>query len=208
MTKNKPLPPWQDARRLASGDRTWILTDVEECSSSFLPWSKPQRLFKVGAFDLRSKCLGFFTFSLDDVRGMLRAGIPSAPWAAPQTHGIEITRLAHDDGEEKGRFVVTVDLLDVPPELQAIASVAKNAFWHAAHTPNATPGMWKDLVDAVDREQRIEAAALGMTGLFTASDVQAIVGVGVNVLAVLKKLVKGEKLQRFGQTRGTRYRVR
>lgn len=204
-----PCPPWQEERRLSSGDRIWIFTDIETFTSALYHWSAEQRFFKVGAYDLRTRCIGFFKFTRDDAKGLLRAGLLPPPWSAPQSHGFEVTRLAHDGGQAKGRFVVTVKLLDIDPALHAIIPAAKRAFWHAAHHPNAKPDMWKDLVDAVAHEKRIETAALGMTGLFSASDVQAIVGVGVNVLPVLKRMVEPERrLERFGRTRGTKYRVR
>ena len=102
MTKPPPVcPSSQETKRLTSGDKIWILTDVETHFSSFLPWSTPQRLSKVGAFDFRTSRIGFITFSLDDVRGILRAGLPPAPWSSPQS-GIEVCRLAHRGGEEKG----------------------------------------------------------------------------------------------------------
>lgn len=49
-------------------------------------------------------------------------------------------------------------LFDIRPEVRAIESVAKSAFWHAGLTPNATPDMWKDLVDLVAKEKQVEVA--------------------------------------------------
>lgn len=201
-------PSWQEPKRLSSGDKIWILTDVETSTSSFYSWSTEQEWFTVGAYDFRSECIGFFKFSLDDGRGLLRAGLPAPPWNAPQVNGIEVSRLAHDNGEAKGRFVVTVKLVDIDPKLLAITAAAKRAFWDAGLNPNAEPGMWSDLVAAVVQEKKIESAALGRTGLFTAKDVEAVVGGGVNVLPVLKRLVNDGRLERFGRTRGTQYLVR
>lgn len=208
MKRLKDCPSWQETKRLSSGDRIWILTDVESYSSAFLAWSTPQQLFKVGAYDLKTNCIGFFTFSLDDVRGMLRAGLPPAPWAVPQPHGIEMSRLGHGDGNKEGRFVVNVKLVDVDPAILGVVPGAKKVFSDAGLSPNATRDIWKDLVASVAVEKKVEVAALGMIGLFSASDVQAIVGVEVNVSPVLKRLEKEWKLQRFGRTRGTKYLVR
>lgn len=205
--KPPPAPPWQDERRLSSGDRIWILTDIEIYKSAMYQWASEQTWYKVGAYDFRTGCIGFFRFSKDDARGLLRAGFSPPPWTAPQP-GFEITRHAHDDGEEKGRFVVSAKSFDVPAALQAIVPAAKSAFWHAPHTPNATSGMWKDMVDAVGLEKSIEAAALGMVGWFSAGDVQAIVGAGTNVSPVLTRLTDEERLHRIGRTRGTKYKVR
>ena len=201
-------PSWQEPKRLSSGDKIWILTDVETSTSSFYPWSTEQEWFTVGAYDFRSECIGFFKFSLDDARGLLRAGLPAPPWNAPQASGIEVSRLAHDNGEAKGRFVVTVKLVDIDPKLAGITAAAKRAFWDAGLTPNAEPRMWSDLAAAVAEQKKIESVALGRTGLFTAKDVQAAVGIGASVLPVLKKLVEDGRLERFGRTRGTQYRVR
>lgn len=212
MTKKKapppPAPPWQDPKRLSSGDKIWILTDVETYDSAMYHWASEQTWYKVGAYDFRTGCLGFFRFSKDDARGLLRAGFPPPPWTSPQSHGIEIARRGHEGGEEKGRFAVTVKLLDIPPEVQAIESAAKSTFWHAAHAPNATADMWKALVEVDTKEKMIESVALSMPGWFSAVDVKAIVGVGTNVSPVLTRLVDEDRLHRVGKTRGTRYLVR
>ena len=117
-----------------------------------------------------------------------------------------MTRLAHD-GKCEGRYAVTVKLVEIDPALHAIVPVARKVFRDAYLSPNAMPGMWKKVVDAVAREKHIEAASLSMTGLFSTGDVQAIVGAGVNVSPVLKRMVKDGRLDRFGKTRGTKYRV-
>jgi hypothetical protein len=83
------------------------------------------------------------------------------------------------------------------------ATRADNAYL----SPNATPGMWKKVVDSVAREREIEAAALSLSGLFSASDVQTIVGPGSAVSPVLKRMVNDGRLKRFGKTRGTQYLV-
>jgi len=171
-------------------------------------WASEQTWYKVGAYDFRTGCIGFFRFSKDDARGLLRVGLPPPPWTSAQPRAIEVARRGHDDGEEKGRFAVTVKIFDIPPEVQAIESVAKSAFWHAAHAPNATPDMWKALVEAEAKEKMIEFVALSMTGWFSAGDVQVKVGVGTNVTPVLTRLVDEERLHRIGKTRGTRYLVR
>lgn len=203
-----PCPPWQAEKRMSSTDKIWILTDIETYTSSMYGCSTEQRWFKVGAYDMRTSHIGFVRFSTDDAKAMLRAGLPAPLWHAPQSHGIEVKRLAHGDGQEKGRFRVRMALVDLDPSLRLIVPAAVKAFQDAVHRPNATAGMWKDLVAFVAREKQIENAALGMTGLFIASDVQAVVGVGVNVLPVLKRMVEEERrLERFGKTRGTKYRV-
>jgi len=201
-----PKPPWQAEKRLSSSDKIWILTDIETHSSSFRPGSAEQWWFKVGAYDLRTNCIGFIRFSIDDVRGILRAGLPAAPWNAPLAHGIDVTRLAHE-GKCEGRYAVTVKLVDIDPALHSIVPAAKRIFRDAYLSPNAVPGMWKKVVDEVAREKQIEAAALGLIGLFSASDVHALVGAGINVSPVLKRMVNDGRLDRFGKTRGTQYRV-
>lgn len=208
MTKPPPTcPSWQETKRLSSGDKIWILTDVETSTSSFLPWSTEQRWYTVGAYDFRTECIGFFRFSLDDAKGLLRAGLAPPPWNSSQSHGVEVFRLAHEDGEEKGRFVVRGKLFDIASEVKAIEPTAKTAFWHAGLTPNATPDMWEDLVDLVTKEKRIEAAILGTNGMFTANDVALLVP-GDNYSPILQRLVKEGRVERFGRARGTQYRVR
>ena len=206
VPQQRICPTWQPEKRLSSDDRIWILTDIETHSSSFRPGSAEQWWFKVGAYDLRTDCIGFVRFSIDDVRGMLRAGLPAAPWKAPLANGIDVTRLAHD-GKCEGRYAVTVKLVDIEPALHTIVPAAKRVFRDAYLSPNATLDMWKELVDTVAREKQVEAASLNMTGLFSAGDVQAIVGAGINVSPVLKRMVKDGRLDRFGKTRGTQYRV-
>lgn len=206
--KPPPCPSWQEPRRLASNDRIWILTDVETYDSAMYHWASEQTWFKVGAYDFRTGCIGFFRFSKDDARGLLRAGISPPPWTSPQQRGFEVTRVAHHDDEEKGRFIVTMETFDIPSPLQAIVPAAERAFWHAPFTPNATPGMWGNLAAFVAMEKKIESVALGMVGWFSAGSVKALVGVGTNVSPVLKRLVDEERLHRVGKTRGTRYLVR
>jgi hypothetical protein len=140
MPQQRICPTWQPEKRLSSDDRIWILTDIETHSSSFYPSSAEQRWFKVGAYDLRTNCIGFVRFSIDDVRGMLRAGLPAAPWNAPLAYGIDVTRLAHD-GRCEGRFVVTVKLLDIEPELHAIVPAARRIFRDACRrSPRSAAG--------------------------------------------------------------------
>ena len=100
---------------------------------------------------------------------------------------------------------MTVKLFDIGPEVRAIESAAKNAFWHAAHAPNATRDMWKDLVDLVAKEKQIEAAILGTNGMFTANDIALLVP-GDNYSPILQRLVKEGRVERFGRTRATQYR--
>lgn len=207
MTKPPPAcPSWQETKRLSCGDKILILTDVETSTSSFYPCSAEQRWFTVGAYDFRTECIGFFRFSLDDAKGLLRAGLAPPPWNAPQACGVEVSRLAHRGGEEKGRFVVTAKLVSIDPSLLGIIPAAKKAFWHAGFVPNATPDMWKDLVDAVAKEKQIENVILGMNGMFTANDVALLVS-GDNYSPILRRLVKEGRVERFGRTRGTQYRV-
>lgn len=202
-------PTWQAEKHLRSGDRVWILTDVERYSSSFYAWSEPQDLYRIGICDLRTHRVGLANFGRDVAYAMMRAGFSAPPWNEPLPFGVELRRLSHH-GEEKGRYVTTVTLLPIDDRLHAILPRANKQFAGTCHCPNATPNMWDDLVARAQREIAIEAAALGMVGPFSAGDVRKKLGDPDTevVRPVLKRLVReGKLLPPTGKKRGTRYRV-
>jgi hypothetical protein len=209
-----PQPPsatvvWQNEKHLQSGDRVWILSDVESYSSSYYPYSEPQELFKVGVYDLASEKIGFATFGRDIAYAMMRAKLPPPPWKQSMPFGIAVRRLLHDDGEEKGRYVVKVHQVPITSSLLSVVRVAKKKFAGTIHCANSTFGMWDDLVSRAAKENAIEAAALSMVGPFSAGDVRAKIGdPDAEVTYVLKRLVlEGKLLPPTGRKRGTRYQV-
>lgn len=118
--------------------------------------------------------------------------------------GIQTKRLAHD-GEERGRYRVTMTTVQLPEELLALGGRIRARFESCGFSPNATPGMWEELVARVAREKRIEEVALAMSGSFSAGTVRAVVGAEVNVTPVLRRLVDEGRLIMSGKKRGTRY---
>jgi hypothetical protein len=201
-------PTWQLEKHVQSGDRIWILTDIENYSSSYYSYSQPQELFRVGIYDLRTQHVGMANFGRDIAQAMMRAKLPPPPWKQPLPFGIAVQRLSHD-GEEKGRYVVRVQLLDIDPALLAVVPAAKKKFAQTAHCPTSAPGMWDDFVKRAAKENAIEAAALSMVGPFSAGDVRAKIGdPDAEVTSVLKRLVlEGKLLPPTGKKRGTRYQV-
>jgi hypothetical protein len=199
-------PPASQDTRLSSRDRVWILTDIYDYWSSFYAWSPEQEWFEVGALNLRTERLEHFSFSIDDARAMLRAGVPAPPWKTPLPFALEVSREGHAD-TEKGRYrvVMTPELL--AEDLVAVGRVLRTKFATHAGRVNAKPGMWQPLVDRVALEKKIEAAALGMTDVFSSGDVKALVGKKVNVSRVLRDLVEDGRLVKTGERRGTRYEV-
>lgn len=106
-----------------------------------------------------------------------------------------------------GRYVTTAATSLIARDLFAILPEARRRF-ATQHAPNFLPGMWNDLKERADRENSIEAAALGMVGLFSAGDIKKIVGKHVDVTPVLRRLVEeGRLLPPIGKKRGTRYEV-
>jgi hypothetical protein len=192
---------WQPERRLRSGDRLWILTDTESYYSSMYGRSTPQRFYKVGGLDLRTEKLGYFLFTQDDARAILRCGLDAAPWEVPQVHGIELTRFYHGSNEQ-GRFRERVSLVPLEPELAAQGSRLRAYFErHLSFRGNATPGMWQDLECRAGELRAIEKVALSMTDWFAAGDVKARVGNDVNVTRVLRLLVDEGRLITNGRKR-------
>ena len=73
---SKPSFYWSpDERRLSSGDRILILTDIHCDSSRWHHSSALQEWFRVGGIDLKTNRVGFFRFSIDDARALLQAGM-------------------------------------------------------------------------------------------------------------------------------------
>ncbi len=201
------LPSWQPEKRLQSGSRVWILTDVESYDFCFYDWSVPQESFRVGVYDLETTKIGWANFGRDIAYAMVKAGVQPPPWKEPLPFGIELHRDPHANGEGKGRFTGWVDLITLDPELVKVLPVALKNF--ADHRANATPGMWDDFVARARRDNAIEAAALSMVGLFSAGDVRKKIGdPNADVTPVLKRLVReGKLLPPVGKKRGTRYQV-
>lgn len=206
---NQQRPHWQDSKHLKSGERVWILTDIEASESRYLTCSEPQTLHKVGVYDLRTEHVGWATFGRDVAYAMMKARLPPPPWKAPMSVGVEVHREAHGDGEEKGRYLVEVECVAIPPELHAVVPVAKRKFADAGYWPNSTPGMWDGFVARAVQENAIEAAALAMVGPFSAGDVRrAIEDPHVVVTPVLQRLVRqGKLLPPTGTKRWTKYEV-
>jgi hypothetical protein len=204
--------PWQDERRLQSGDRVWIITDVASFSSSLYPWSSPQKWYRVGGLDLSTMRLGYFTFSTDDVRALLKAGVVRAPWKVAQRCGFKITRLYHGPSEE-GRFREKVKLVELEADLLAQGPMLRRYFEKAlTFQGNSEPGMWDEIEDWARRQNVIEATALAMPDWFSAGDVKRIVettfGTVVNVSPALAVLVgDGLLLSNGKKTKAARYMV-
>ena len=203
-----PTPAWQPEKHLQSGDRVWILTDVECYESRYLPWSEPQELFRVGIYDLASQRIGFANFGRDIAFAMMKAGLlPAPPWKQPLPFGVALHRQPHD-GEEKGRYRGRVELLEIDPVFHGIVAGAKKRFSAEGHYPGCPTGIWDDLIARASRENAIESAALKMVGPFSAGDIKRSVGKELDVTSVLRRLVEeGKLLPPTGKKRGTRYEV-
>lgn len=206
---NLQRPHWQAEKRLKSGDCVWILTDVETYDSRYMAHSEPQTLFKAGIYDLETEHVGWGIFGKDIAFAIVEAGFQPPPWGAPLPSAIKVVRPPHDSGEERGRYLVKVELVAIDPGLLAIVPVAEKKFDSAGHHPNAKPGMWDALVTRAARENAIEVAALSMVGAFSAGDVRAAIGnPDADVTDVLQRLVReGKLLPPTGKKRGTRYQV-
>jgi hypothetical protein len=188
-----------------SGDRIWIVTDVHEYSASFHEGAADQVLFLVGAIDLNTNKPGYFFFSIDDARAIRKAGFP-LPWKQALARGFSYTRLGHP-GTEKGRYVVTVTPIDLDAALSAKGPFFRKRFLECGLTPNSSIGKWANLVAAYQLEKKIERAALAMSDAFSVRDLEAVVGKGVNVKAVIRRLLVEGSLAKEGKGRGTRYVV-
>lgn len=183
------------------------MTDVETYEDSYLPYSKPQTLFKVGALDLNANQFRVVTFGKDIAKALLKAGLPPPAWKSPLTFPATILRASHGN-DAKGRFVTTATLDTLDPALLALAPSARKLFVGEV-SPNLQPGSWDPLVERAARENRIERAALAMVGSFAAGDVVAITGDRLaHVGGVLKSLVgEGKLLPPTGTKRWARYQV-
>jgi hypothetical protein len=168
--------------------------------------SSVQLWHKVGALDLDSGRLGYFTFSVDDRRAMVAANCPLPPWTQPLPVGIEVCRRAHD-GNRMGRYKVRMTRIDLDPITLAMGETAKKMIAHDGHTPNSTPGIWSHLIASATLEATIEKAALAMVGSYAAGDLKKIVGAEVNVTPVLQRLVEEKRLVAVGKKKGTRYEI-
>ncbi len=203
-----PTLEWQPEKRLQSQDRLWILTDTYTEWKSYREDATPQKFYRVGCFDLKTRKLCYVRFSVDDSTGMLRAGIPAPPWSSgPLPYGIEVKRMAHGGGEEKGRFKVDIAIIDIDLKDAWIGREAPRMFAGDGHWSNSTRDMWKKQADRVAQVKAIEAAALGMAGRFSAGDVKRKLGAEVNVSPILRQLVDEERLLPFGKKRGRTYEV-
>jgi len=177
-------------KRLKSKDRVWIVTDIQSYTSRLYPWSVPQQWYRVGALDLDSNHLTLVEFSKDDARQLVKAGFTPPPWKASQPFGLELTRIYHGDKRE-GRFREKVVLIDLDPELVKHGSLLRKHFERQMGLRgNSTPGMWQEMAEWAERQNRIEAVALSFDGWFSAGDVKKIVGNDIRVSPTLKRMVK------------------
>jgi len=201
-----PKSTVQGIKRLSSKDEIWILTDIHSYAMSYHSWSPQQEWFDVGAFDLCTERLGVFSFTIDDARAMLRVHLPEPPWHGPLPFAIEVFREGHV-GTELGRFRVKMEPISLPPDLLAQGPELRAQFASHARKVNSGPGMWKRIAEPIALEKKIEAAALAMTGTFSASQLRSALGGDVNVSPVLTDLVDRDLLVRTGKKKGTRYEV-
>jgi hypothetical protein len=200
-----PSLQFQPEKRLQSGDRILILTDVYTEWRSYRSDSTPQKWHRVGCYDLKTQKIGYFLFSVDDARGLLFAGFTPPPWPSGLSRAFEVKRRAHT-GVREGRFKLAITTLDIPNEVASLIPQARRMFARDGHWPNSTLGMWGKLAGRVAQEQAIERAALAQVGWFKAGDIKKVVG-NVNVSPVLTRLVEEERLVSEGKKRGARYMV-
>jgi hypothetical protein len=195
-------------RRLSSGDQILVVTDIYTYSEGLYPSSSEQTWFRVGALDLRDNSLGFWRFTLDDAKGLLKVGFQPPPWGAPQPFGVRIKRDCHVSGNRMGRFRVSVTPVFVDAAILAKVPAMRKEFQRRGHRPNIAFGAWRELAARVAVEIRIEQAALGMVGSFAARDVRKATGASAaDVTSALKRLVQEGKLAPSGKKRGTRYEI-
>jgi len=199
-TPNSPESlPWQHEKMLNDNDEVVILTDIESEFSPYYPWSVPQELFRVGIYDLHTKCFGFAKFGRDLAFDMIKGGVPVAPWGSSALPmGVEIRRDFHGDQVE-GRFIGAVGLLSVDQAVLALVPAAQRRFRKEGHFPNGWLGIWSKLEERAKSELAIEAAALSMVGIFKASDVREIVGDDKRISRALARLVEEGRLTRVGK---------
>jgi hypothetical protein len=204
MTDSKPPPALRwcpEERRLSSGDRIFIVTDIHCYSSSMVQSAREQQWFRVGAVNLSDMTVGYWRFSIDDAKAILRAGIGAPPWTQALGEGIQIKRDLHVTGSRMGRYRVTITTLSVPPEIAAMAAELRKVFERRGHQPNFVPGSWKSPQQNANQALAVERAALSRVGVFKAAGVKAIVGAGIKVTPVLSRLVEEGRLTRVGKKR-------
>lgn len=207
-TTSNILSTWQNPRRARSGDRFWILTDTDSHDSAMYGCSRSQQWFRVGAVDLVSLKLGYLDLSIDDVRALMKAEVPAAPWTHPLPMGIELTRIYHGN-QEKGRFRESVRFIELEPDL-AVQGPALRAYFerHLSFVGNSSPGMWQQVELRGAELRAIETAALSMPDWFSAGDVKRQVGGKINVTHVLAQMVRDQRLvTNGGRKRGMLYLV-
>lgn len=205
-TTRPSTPSWQREKFLQSGDTFWILTDIQQYSSPYLSYADPQELFRVGIYDLRTRCVGYANFGRDIAFAILKAGIAAPPWTSgPLPVAVELHREPHEK-DEKGRYRVSAKLLPLEPAVALVEPKARRLL--AGFTPNSEAGMWDDLAQRAAKENRIEAAVESMRahGEFSAGDIRKVVGKDAAVTPILKRLVAdGILLPPTGKKRGTKY---
>lgn len=193
----EPPPPvlWQPERHLRDDDRIVILTDVQTVWSRYYDYSPDQELFRIGAYDARTGCIGFFKFGRDLAFDMIMGAVPVAPWGSSVLPiGIEVRRRSHGNHAE-GRFRGNVSLFDVEPDVLAIVPEARRRFRNEGHSPNATIGMWSKLEERAKSELAIERAARAMVGNFKVSQIKEQVGGDAQRISrVLRRLVAEGRL--------------
>ncbi len=200
-TANTPPLKWQEDKRLKDDHKVWLITDAKTYTSGMYGCSKEQRFYRVGGLDLATNCLGYFKFSTDDVRAMLKSGIDPAPWKSARQFGVGLTRHCHGSQKE-GRFRESVCLIELDPALLTQGPALRAYFEERlSFHGNVDPGMWSEMVAWAARENRIETAALLMVGWFAAGDLKKVVGLDENVTTTLSRLVREGLLTPNGEKR-------
>lgn len=200
---------WQDDRRLRSGDKIWFVSDAKTYTSAMYGQSRPQVWYRVGGLDLTTGGLGYFEFSTDDARAMLKAGsLTPLPWRSHQLSGIELKRHSHGS-QDRGRFRETVALIKLDPAILAHGPALRSYFDKTlSFVGNTEPGKWSGIEAWAARENRIENAALAIVGWFSAGDLRKVLGAPLNVTPILARLVGEGRLAPNGKKRrGARYMV-
>lgn len=108
---NNNYAHWQDSKRVTSGDRFLILTDLVakevHNAGKIFTW------FTVGAIDLETYNLFDLDLGPDDIAALIRAGMP---FKGSEPIGYTISRDAHEKGG-KGRFRVIATRIPLHPAL-------------------------------------------------------------------------------------------
>jgi hypothetical protein len=200
-SKNPPAFRWYpEERRLSSGDQILIVTDIYCYRSRMVRSARDQQWFRVGAVNLKDLTVGYWRFSIDDAKAILKAGI-APPWTQPLGEGIQIKRDLHVTGSRMGRYKVTITTVSVPPEIAVEAADLRKLFERKGHQSNLVPGSWSRQQQSANRKLAVERAALSQAGVFKAAQVKEIVGAGINVTPDLSRLVEEGRLTRVGKKR-------